>query len=1058
MKKFLISIFVFLAFSAIACGGSKGSSSGSDSGGGSLDSGEISIMLPADYDAVCGESDEDLDRTYCIDPEDQIIVSIYGREQYVDEWTLALDKKFQVNKFGSDSVLVPFKLDKKYRYLRFFAKVLNPNKNLKLTGGLDNVTQSNSKLFLAPTGDFARVVSDRSNPMRTSLESYFDDGGSKGSAAVALKDGRIFMAGGYDLEDGVPSNKAVIFDMNSLSKKEAKNLPARLYDHIAAFLDDGSESGKVVVGLGTTEDDVLNDSVVWVYDPKNDKYELLALPGAPGMTKAKAITIDGDVYIAGGCTDSGASNAVYKISAKTGSVIAEQFATLKQGRCNHAIADISTANEVRILVIGGSTDKTEGQETPITGDNFAELVTQGVSIPMAVADRNGGDDAELKTKGLISPAAAAVVLDDKGTAEKVVSVAGGYIRDGEYGEYEDAKWITNPTLFVFSVNGEKLVYDSNGTPFECTRPSMAALGTWNNDFSGYAAVNCGVSKIERRRPDSQVIFVIQVKRVKDADGKEIFSSSVKESQMDGNYDPESDAVILDGPVAADALGQVFMLGGKYVYQAGSYAIPGTEYSDAPKDLPSKPIIHVAFESPSQPPMSYRNIYDKVIMNLKETCVSNPDAPDKCLENWQERYYIKYKWEMTESPTPLLDESKLQLENSGSAGQWLPDDGKRDDPKRAKFRGLMITPRRYPGESNPTYNAEKCSSECGAKPVDNGDKYFFKTLSDYLVCRQKYCEETRTKYYKVNIQAETVDKATGLTSDTADITVVPEIIPQARVVAQLTWKQGYRTKAESESKEGVSVDLDLHLIKKTSIEAPQYGFTPTEGLLGTSQRPEYMDDTCPVTLEECEKYWRHDDCWFGDWGTDYYVEEGRTIQWHASLDIDNTWGGNNYETPETIGLGSTVRNDNIIDDQYLIVVSYVNCISNYSEGGDHCDPKYTGEDSAYEVDARVDILIDGEDAPRKGSSDSYSATSKDFKIKVNEWKAIAVVKWDSGNAIVTDKAMPDEGITTDPVNHPVCTYDNSDAVLIPIWDAETYKSYIETPYDEYEYSPAIGTCR
>ena len=43
--------------------------------------------------------------------------------------------------------------------------------------------------------------------------------------------------------------------------------------------------------------------------------------------------------------------------------------------------------------------------------------------------------------------------------------------------------------------------------------------------------------------------------------------------MDENQDPDSDAQILDGPVAADALGQVFMLGGQYVYQVGSYAVP-----------------------------------------------------------------------------------------------------------------------------------------------------------------------------------------------------------------------------------------------------------------------------------------------------------------------------------------------------------------------------------------------------------------------------------------------------------------------------------------------------
>ena len=84
--------------------------------------------------------------------------------------------------------------------------------------------------------------------------------------------------------------------------------------------------------------------------------------------------------------------------------------------------------------------------------------------------------------------------------------------------------------------------------------------------------------------------------------------------------------------------------------------------------PPKPIIHVGFEYPVTPPMSYKNIYDKVHMNLKETCVSDPDAPDQCLKDWESRYYIKYKWEMKESPTPLRDESKLKLTDmDASAG-------------------------------------------------------------------------------------------------------------------------------------------------------------------------------------------------------------------------------------------------------------------------------------------------------------------------------------------------------------------------------------------------------
>lgn len=1023
---------------------------------GSSSSGNIKIIfhLPVDYDGICTgyeEGDEDyLDYTYCITRDDKVEISVYSKE----DLSLLNEKVYTGLESKKDGIVeLTLKLQEKPENVLIFTRVINQNKKLKLTGGIAVAKSGKTDVFMALAGDFARVVSDRSRSDSTSLESYFEEGGSKGSAAVALKDGRIFMAGGYDLEEEEVTARAVIFDMKSLSIKNVKALPTRLYDHIAALLDDGSTAGKVVVGLGSQEDG-LNNSV-WIYDPENDQYTPLSL-GASAMTKAKAVTINGEVYIVGGCTGSEASDKVYKISAKNGKITAERFATLKQGRCNHAVVDVSANGKVRILVIGGSSDyKPEGKENPVIGRNFAEIVTGNSSQAIEITNRFGGDDAELKMSGLISPAAATLTMDDLGTSEKIVSVAGGYIRFIT-GDDEDSR-ITSPRFFVFSEHDGKFVYDANSAPFDCARPSMAALGTWKNDFSAYAAVNCGTKEIGRtsRSSVNQIIFILQVKRATTDEGTEVFSSSVKESLMDGNKDSDSDAEIVDGPVASDALGQVFMLGGKYVYQAGSYAVPGTEYADAPKNKPPKPIIHVAFEYPIQKPMSYRNIYDKVQMNLKDTCVAMKDDPNTCDPKWEKKYYIRYKWEMTETPTPLLEQSRLALtEMDASAGQWLTDDGKRDNPKRASFTGLMITPRKYNDQPNDSYNADECA-KCGDEPSDpnNEDKYFFKTLSEYFICRQKYCEETKTKYYKVTIQAETVDKKTDLTSDTAEVTVVPRIISQARVVAQLTWKQGFKTKAESESKEGASIDLDLHLIKKESLEAPQYGFTPTEGLLGTLYRWDENESACPSTLPECEKYWRHDDCSFADPGLTG-VENGRTIQWHASLDIDNTWGGGSYEKPENIGLGPVPDANSIIDDQYLVVVGYVNCVSNYSEGGDRCDPQYTGEDSAYEVDARVEIFVDGDEAPRKGSSDSYSATTRDFKIKVNEWKVIAVVKWDSGNAIVTDTAMPDEGITTDPVNHPVCTYDNSDAVLIPIWDADTYRSHITTP--DYD-GMVIGSC-
>ena len=298
----------------------------------------------------------------------------------------------------------------------------------------------------------------------------------------------------------------------------------------------------------------------------------------------------------------------------------------------------------------------------------------------------------------------------------------------------------------------------------------------------------------------------------------------------------------------------------------------------------------------------------------------------------------------------------------------------------------------------------------------------------------------------------------------------------RVVVQLAWKQGFASLAAAETSEGSAVDLDLHLIKKTSIEAESYGFDIKDGLLGTSYRGESMDDSCLMTLPECERYWRHDDCSFSDRGLES-VEEGRTIQWNAKFIFENTWGGS-YTNPETIALGPTADNDGnggfdneIMDDQYLVVVNYASCMSQYTDGIDRCEPSYTGGDGANEVDGRLTIFVDGEEVPRlavnERPDDHYYATTKDFKIKPTEWKVLAVIKWDNklygpeskpkyyGNAIVTDIAMPDEGIFANPVSYPVCTYDSSDAILIPIWDAEEYKSYIETQND---YGVTLGLCK
>ena len=300
----------------------------------------------------------------------------------------------------------------------------------------------------------------------------------------------------------------------------------------------------------------------------------------------------------------------------------------------------------------------------------------------------------------------------------------------------------------------------------------------------------------------------------------------------------------------------------------------------------------------------------------------------------------------------------------------------------------------------------------------------------------------------------------------------------RVVVQLAWKQGFKSQLDSQQEEGVAVDLDLHLVKRNSLEAEQYGFERTDGLLGTSMKNKGLN--CDVEDPACEKYWRHDDCSAFDNGK-LTPDIEATIAWGASFGIDNMWGGGNYEHPETVTMGSTkdavidASEPVIPDDQYLVVVSYGNCNSNYRYGEDRCKEGYQGDGAAYEVDARVTILVDGEEVPRAAAddrpADHYYETTKDFKIKLHEWKVVAVINWDnslkgpesnpqySGNAVVSDTPMPDQGIEIDPVRYPVCVFDTSDAVLVPVWNAEDYQDYIQTPrsYNDDEEYWIMGEC-
>jgi len=281
------------------------------------------------------------------------------------------------------------------------------------------------------------------------------------------------------------------------------------------------------------------------------------------------------------------------------------------------------------------------------------------------------------------------------------------------------------------------------------------------------------------------------------------------------------------------------------------------------------------------------------------------------------------------------------------------------------------------------------------------------------------------------------------------------IPKARVTIKLSWKQGYSSKKNSDSGvEGTNVDLDIHLVKKHSLEAPKYGYNPEEGVMFTRQLYSEIgfspDDLDPQYYEE---FFRHDDCSFADTGqaTGIYDKDS-SINWNAELFFDNRFGGDNFRKPEVIVFGKP--DDPILEDQYLIVVNYITCSSTYYDGDrDTCSSEYDGEDQAYEVDVRMDIFVDGEIVPRPERNwrpaDNFSDKSQNFKIHPGEIKVLGVIKWDNrmldnsmhggilSDAIVTDIDMPEYGIETNASEYKTCMFPEAHDYLVPIWDEEAY---------------------
>ena len=109
---------------------------------------------------------------------------------------------------------------------------------------------------------------------------------------------------------------------------------------------------------------------------------------------------------------------------------------------------------------------------------------------------------------------------------------------------------------------------------------------------------------------------------------------------------------------------------------------------------------------------------------------------------------------------------------------------------------------------------------------------------------------------------------------------------------------------------------------------------------------------------------------------------------------------------------------------------------------------------------------GVEVPRSArgfiSSDNFSETTKNFKIKFKEWKVLAVIKWDNsiegGDAIVSDVAMPGSDIETDAKSYKTCNFQLFDTNLVPIWNQQDYYDWVNAKRNpEDPSSETIGEC-
>jgi len=573
---------------------------------GQKDTGNLKITLQLPYDVV---NSSDCSKytgygfidDFCIVPGDTIEFSIFSTESLAVPYTLDSTQTFRVTSTAGEEEFA--RSLRTNRYYKFFVKVTNRNEKVKLSGGTEGVYYQEDKnytiaVFLGLAGDFVRIVKDHTANQASktlannSLVTYLPEEAPSGAAAIALKDGRIFLAGGSHYTAGGETfeKKTNLIDMSSLKVSNGPDLREAVKDHTMAFLDMvNAPEGRVVIAFGKTQNGYSDK--IYFFNPVADAIE--TKNSFSGRALARSLTINGEVYISGGCNSDTAFTDIIKVD-RTG--IISKWRDMSRGRCLHSMIDVSWTDSQgnlhpAILVFGGAkkyiTDPSDHDLVGYDDNNadFAEIVDENGSHKIAL--ENAGCQKEPDGRSicftLAGQGAARVKWDNenKGPANDIVVVtAGGFLQ-----AKNDQDLTMSPYSFVVlgknngSPNPVEMSWKvlSYGSSIRCAYTSMVPISSPENYAAQYAAINCGNGETVRRAHNyraMQQMFVMEVRASAESeDGNTTFglTASVRNSITNSTTDDNNYGTLLDGPAAVNSLGQAFLFGPQFVYLVSGYS-------------------------------------------------------------------------------------------------------------------------------------------------------------------------------------------------------------------------------------------------------------------------------------------------------------------------------------------------------------------------------------------------------------------------------------------------------------------------------------------------------